>query len=356
MGLQNLSIRYFRCFAAVDLELSPHLNIIEGKNASGKTSILEAIYLLSRGRSFRTARLENVIRDGDHKFLLAAKVVSQLAKVEISLAKHEGSLKPKVAGKSIETLSQLSALFPVQLLDGEANQLIRGGPKHRRQFLDWGAFHVEPLFYETWKRYHRSLKHRNSLLKRDRSQKEIEIWDIELAAHGEKLNEIRQQYLQDFRTHAFGLTGQSLENVPVSLAYQRGWPERMSLVDALRASSKRDQLLGVTQVGPHRADLVVRANGERADETLSRGQEKVLAVSLLLAQASLYQQQTGLSCTLLVDDLAAELDADHMSRLLEQIREVGNQVIMTAIEPLQNCGDTGTAVFHVKQGECSRVV
>jgi DNA replication and repair protein RecF len=358
MGLQNLSIRHFRCFSAVDLEFSPHLNVIEGKNASGKTSILEAIYLLSRGRSFRTANLETATQDGNNKFLLAARIASQLTKIEISLTRHDRSLKPRVAGKAIETLSQLAALLPVQLLDGEANHIIRGSPKYRRQFLDWGAFHVEPLFYETWRRYHRALKQRNSLLKAARppKDKDAETWNVELAAHGERLNEMRQQYLRNLCGRAIALAEQSLEGISISLGYQRGWSEDIALVDALRTSSKRDQLIGATQTGPHRADLIIRANGKRAQEAISRGQEKVLAATLLLAQASLYQQQRGLSCTLLVDDLAAELDAKHLGSLLKRIKEVGSQVIMTTIEPLPKQGHIDTAVFHVKQGKCLSVV
>lgn len=356
MGLQKLSIRQFRCFSAVDLEFSPHLNLIEGRNASGKTSILEAIYLLSRGRSFRTAHLETAMRDGADTFSLAATIAKQFAEIEIGISRDDGALRPKVAGKAIESLSQLATLFPVQLLDGETDQVIRGGPKYRRQFLDWGAFHVEPLFYEVWRRYHRALKQRNSLLKMRHPPRDTGAWNAELAANGERLSEMRQHYLEDLRVRAVDLSEQSLDGVSISFGYRRGWPEDVPLFDALRDSSKRDQLLGQTQIGPHRADLVVQANGKRAQEAISRGQEKVLAATLLLAQASLYREQTGQSCTLLVDDLAAELDAEHMDRLLKKIKEVGNQVIMTTIESLPIRESKGTAVFHVKQGNCSQVV
>lgn len=356
MGLQNLSIRQFRCFTVLDLEFSSHLNVIEGKNASGKTSILEAIFLLSRGRSFRTAHLGAVTRLGTQGFLLAARVTSRLSQVEISLTRHDGCLEPKVYGRTVGTISQLAAILPVQLLDSQTNQLIQGGPKYRRQFLDWGAFHVEPNFHDVWQRFHRALKQRNILLTKKRPMDEISTWDIELSRQGEALDQIRQRYLQDIHPHVFESAKQILAGVSVSLDYRRGWPEDVSLADALKTSSKRDRLLGVTHVGPHRSDLIIQVNGRPAQEAISRGQEKVLAASLLLAQAAFYQQQAGLPCTLLVDDLSAELDAEYLSKLLQRIQEVGTQVVMTTIDSASGLIKKADAVFHVKQGKCHRVV
>ncbi len=148
----------------------------------------------------------------------------------------------------------------------------------------------------------------------------------------------------------------SLNGVSVSIEHQRGWPVGMSLAEALRMWAKKDRLLGVTHAGPHRADLAIRVNGKPAQEAISRGQGKVLAAAFLLAQSDFYQHASGLSCTLLVDDLAAELDSDHLRRLLQRISEVGTQVIMTTIELLPALGETADAVFHVKQGDCRRMV
>ncbi|MDE2069761.1 MAG: DNA replication/repair protein RecF [Gammaproteobacteria bacterium] len=356
MGLQSLSIRRFRCFASADLDLSSRLNVILGKNASGKTSILEAFYLLSRGRSFRTAHLDAAVQQGSAGFLLAARTISQRFPMEISLARQDGVLEAKIGGKAVKGLSQLAAVFPVQLLDGQANQLINGGPKYRRQFLDWGTFHVEQRFYQTWYGYCQALRQRNILLKANRPKAEVAVWDVELAKHGEELSEIRQRYLQNLCPHALKSAEQSLDGVPVSIEYRRGWPVGMRLAEALQIWAKKDRMLGVTHTGPHRADLAIRVNGRPAQEAISRGQEKVLAAAFLLAQADFYQRESRLSCTLLVDDLAAELDADHLRRLLQRISEVGAQVIMTAIESLPALNETAGAVFHVKQGNCHRMV
>lgn len=356
MGLRHLSIRQFRCFPAVDIELSPQINVVEGKNASGKTSILEAIFLLSRGRSFRTPHLETALRQGDEEFCLAARIANRASIVDVSLKRRNGLLQPTVAGNSAATLRQLAALFPVQLLDGQANLLIQGGAKYRRQFLDWGAFHVERLFHETWQKYHRALKQRNVLLKANRHGDGISVWDAELVRYGEKLSRMREQYLHSIYGYILELTERALDGAAVSIKYIRGWAEGSGLADSLLAASKRDRLLGTTYSGPHRADLAIQVNGRPAQEIISRGQAKILAASLLLAQAMFYQRQLGASTTLLVDDLAAELDTEHLTVLLQRIREVGSQVILTTIEPHPVVTGAAAAMFHVKQGNCVKMI
>lgn len=356
MGLKSLSIRRFRCFAAADLDFSPHLNVITGQNASGKTSILEALYLLSRGRSFRAPHLDAAAQHGGTGFQLTGQAVSQHVPMEISLTRLGGFLEARIAGKTVKSLRQLAATFPVQLLDGQANQLINGGPKYRRQFLDWGTFHVEQRFYQEWHGYSQALKQRNTLLKANRPEAEVTVWDTELVKHGEELSDIRQRYLEDLYPRALRFAEQSLDGVSVSMEYRRGWPVGIPLAEALQMTSKKDRLFGVTHMGPHRADLAIRVNDRPAQEIISRGQEKVLAAAFLLAQADFYQRESGCSCTLLVDDLAADLDADHLGRLLQRIDEVGAQVIMSAIESLPALNATADAMFHVKQGDCRRMV
>lgn len=356
MGLRHLSIRQFRCFPAVDIELSPQINVVAGKNASGKTSILEAIFLLSRGRSFRTPQLETALRQGEEEFYLAATIANRASTVDVSLKRRNGLLQPTIASKSAATLGQLAALFPVQLLDGQTNMIIQGGAKYRRQFLDWGAFHVERLFHETWQKYHRALKQRNVLLKGNRRGDDLSAWDAELAQYGEQLGRIREQYLHDIYESILELTKQTLDGSAISIRYIRGWAEGSSLADSLLATSKRDRLLGTTSSGPHRADLAIQINGRPAQEIISRGQAKILAASLLLAQATFYQRQLGVSTTLLVDDLEAELDTEHLTVLLQRIREVGSQVILTTIEPHSMVTGSAAAMFHVKQGNCVKMI
>jgi len=356
MGLLSLSLRQFRCFDTADLEFSPYFNIIEGKNASGKTSLLEAAFLLSRGRSFRSPHLNDTTKLGSLGFQLRGCVTRGPGQTIVELARYGGLIEAKAAGKPVENLGQLASVFPVQLLDGHTHQLISGGPKYRRQLMDWGAFHVEPEFLNVWRGYRRALKQRNAILRANGLEREITAWDIELATSGEKLHVLRKHYLDDFSPHAGEWAEETLGAQIVEFEYRRGWPEEERLLGALRDAVKRDRLLRATSVGPHRADLLIKLGGRPADEVVSRGQEKVLASALLFAQADLYKRQTGLACTLLLDDLPAELDKEHLARLLQKVHEIGGQAIVTTISPLPNELYREAKVFHVEQGKIRTMV
>ncbi|HVC36951.1 MAG TPA: DNA replication/repair protein RecF [Gammaproteobacteria bacterium] len=351
MGLSSLSLRNFRCFAAADLEFAPTLNLINGENASGKTSLIESIFLLGRGRSFKTANLEATVRMGSRGFQITGQVSSLAASLNIGLVRENGQLQAKIAGKPPATIAQLSETFPVQLVDSQAHQLIRGGPRRRRQFLDWGVFHVEPAFFPAWRRYQRALHQRNTLLRRGKSQQEIASWDGELIFQGEALDRFRQEYLASLLPTAANWAGQALGGLVISLEYRSGWPESLRFSEALQDAIERDRYAGMTQVGPHRAEMLIKVDGKAAQEWVSSGQEKALVGSLLLAQAAVYRILTGRPCTLLLDDLAAELDAGHLARFLDRVEETGAQTHITAIDLPSLIMERAAKVFHVKQGK-----
>lgn len=356
MGLLSLSLREFRCFAAAELEFAPTTNLIIGENASGKTSLLEAIFLLGRGRSFRTPYLGALTRTEASGFQLTGKITNQPVPVIIGLARINGLFEARIGGQRTESLAQLAQTFPVQLIDSQAHQLIRGGPRQRRQFLDWGVFHVEPAFFPVWRRFQRALQQRNALLRTGRPQREVDSWNGELAAAGQLLDGLRRNYLANFAATAIKWGERALGGLKTSLEYQAGWPVGRDLSEALQESTTRDRKAGMTQVGPHRADMAIKVEGRTAQERVSRGQEKVLAGALLLAQTSIYRKLTGHSCTLLLDDLAAELDTGHLIRFMEMVTETRAQVHITAIEAPIMVVQQAAQVFHVKQDEITAMV
>ncbi|MGA9854562.1 MAG: DNA replication/repair protein RecF [Gammaproteobacteria bacterium] len=358
MGLSNISLRNFRCFTSAELEFTPSLNLIYGENASGKTSLIESIFLLGRGRSFRTASLRSTVYRGANGFHINGQVTSFSfsTPMRIGLTQTAGQLQATIGGETPTTLAQLSETLPVQLIDSQAHQLIRGGPRCRRQFLDWGAFHVEPTFFPAWRRYQRALRQRNALLRNGKSQREITSWDGEIVSQGETLNRLRQQYLVNLLPTAKSWASQALGGLDVSLEYRPGWPENQRLSEALRNAIDRDQSSGTTQFGPHRAEMLINVDGKAAQGWVSSGQEKVLAGSLLLAQASVYRIITSRSCILLLDDLAAELDAYHLARFLDRVDETHAQTYITAIETLPLIRGRAAKSFHVKQGKIDAVV
>lgn len=356
MGLSRLVAKDFRCFGAADLEFSPRANLIHGNNASGKTSLLEAVFFLGRGRSFRTAKTESLVRHGASGFLLSAQVLGPAGQVPIGIAKTNQGLEARIGGSPAQSLAQLAEVLPVQLFDSSAHELIEGGPRHRRQFLDWGVFHVEPGFLETWRRYQRALKQRNLALRQGGNDNLVRSWEPELIQAGQALHESRLSYLARLEPVALDWAQRLLAGADLGLRYVPGWPEGETLESGLAGSRARDRETGITQVGPHRADLRIGWGGVPAAQRVSRGQQKVLAGALLLAQAAFVHEATHRQCLLLLDDVAAELDANHLSRFMELVQASEAQAFITAVDPSRFAGWKGAWTFHVEQGEIHRVV
>ena len=349
-------LRDFRCFASLELDLGPRANLILGDNASGKTSLLEAIFFLSRGRSFRTAKADNLIRQGAKGFLVSALSTGPSGTVPLGLARREGSLEARIGGVPAQSLAELTEMLPVQLLDSGSHQLIEGGPRHRRQFLDWGVFHVEPGFLPAWRRYQRALKQRGTLLRQHAAEPLVRTFEPELAAAGVLLDRYRRDYLARLEPAAVTWARRLLGPLDLKLRYLRGWGEGKSLEEALAGNRNTDREQGVTRSGPHRAEMAVEIGGLPAQQQVSRGQQKVLAGALLLAQAAYLRQATGRQCVLLLDDLAAELDAGHQGRFLDLVRETEAQVFLTSVEKGRLPAWEDARLFHVEHGKISKPV
>ncbi len=353
MSLRRLAIEDFRCFSTAELELDSRFNLILGQNASGKTSLLEAFYFLAHGRSFRSARPEPLVRTGQRGFQLTGRLVEQQREIPIGLARQGGQLQARLDGRPVKALAELAHILPVLLIDAEAHRLLDDGPRRRRRFLDWGTFHVEPGFLDTWRRYQRALRQRNSLLREHAPVRSLQAWDQEVSQAGEALDSQRASYLSLLAPVAAALGQAALGLDDVRLEYRRGWAADLSLTETLAAGLRRDRQFGSTQAGPHRAELVIRAEGVRAQDRVSRGQHKVLAASLILAQSRVFSQVTGRVPCLLLDDLAAELDTTHLTRLLDLLLSQPGQLLFTAITPAGLPAGLLQAarVFHVEQGQ-----
>jgi DNA replication and repair protein RecF len=352
MALESLSITGLRCIEQADLQPAPGLNLVLGKNASGKTSLLEAIFLLGRGRSFRSARREAAIREGAPLARVAAELSDgRRLGIEVSA---EG-WRARAGGVPVGQLAELAAALPVQLIDPEIHRLVQEGPGERRRYLDWAAFHVKPGFLETWRHYQRALRQRNAALRAGASDTRLEPWEASLADSGQVLDRLREETVaglsEPIRRAAGALLGSEL-----SIAYRRGQPAGQDLADALAAHRDRDRRAGMTQAGPHRADLALTFDTHRARGWVSRGQQKLVAAALVLGQAELLAPLWGSRGVLLVDDAAAELDRERCAALLELVGGLPFQVFLTALDGESLPGLAPQRTFHVEQGRVTQVV
>lgn len=352
MGLSSFSVDHFRCLKHVSLDFHPGHNLIWGHNASGKTSLLEAVFLLGRGRSFRTRSSERLIQHGQERLVVFGRTdqpPSRALGVQVS---RGAETVAKVDGSFVSSLAELSRAFAVQVIEPGVHRLIEEGGHRRRRWLDWGVFHVEPGFIDTWSMYTRALKQRNAALK---TQPEFaDAWDLELIRLGESIAQSREQFLDQLHPHWIQ-TISALTDLQMELHYSRGWAQGISLAEALKAAHGRDRQRGTTHAGPHRADVFLRSQGKLARDVLSRGQQKMAAIALVLSQLSLLKQVAGLTPTLLLDDPAAELDRVRLKRFTTQVSELNCQLIVTALSSDLDPLGTPDRAFHVEQGEVQLV-
>jgi DNA replication and repair protein RecF len=331
MALRRLQVTDFRCLQSVDIEFDPGFTLVSGANASGKTSLLEAIYLLGRGRSFRTRRLEHLIRRGADRFVVFGELLSGERRIPVGLEGADGALRARIAGAVPGSLAELAVGFPVQVIDPEVHKLIEEGPSGRRRFLDWGVFHVEPNFMDVWQRYHQVLRQRNAALKARQPRAVVAAWDADLIRCGEELAAARSRYVSALLVESRRLVRRLLDR-DLELHYRSGWAKQWGLADALSHSWALDQERGSTQVGPQRAELAIHLDGVAARDHVSRGQQKLLAAALLIAQINLFPAHAPARPTLLLDDPAAELDQERLAGLIAEVSGQANQLIVTTLQ------------------------
>lgn len=359
MPVQRLAIQQLRNLMAVDIHLSPDINLFYGENGSGKTSILEALHLLGLGRSFRSHKHKSLINQQSSDFTLFSQLTVKEEQIPLGISRNlAGDLQIRARGEKLNSVADLAGYLPLQLINADSFLLLEGGPTERRQFLDWLVFHVEPTFFPLWKRLQTCLKHRNSLLRHDRMDaRELAVWDRELVQLTEQIDGFRESAFQQFAIAFQSLIQEFVQLDELSISYYPGWNRDKAYAEVLVSSFDRDLAFGQTHYGSHRADLRLMINGMAAADLLSRGQQKLLVCAMKLAQGLVFQQLTGRKAIYLVDDLPAELDVNHRQRLAFWLDKLGTQVFITGVEERdlrclwQDQSQKQIKVFHVEQGK-----
>jgi DNA replication and repair protein RecF len=357
MRLNRLHLEHFRSFEAAELGLGPGLNLFSGDNGAGKTSILEAVHLLAYGRSFRGAVRDGLIQRDSASLSVYAEITDRSGRSRrVGMERSLRDWRARVDGQPVNLLSDIYRCIAAVCFEPGSHELVSGSSELRRRFVDWGLFHVEPEFLFNWRRYQRSLKQRNSLLKSQSGDDALlEAWERELVESGEQLAEQRGQFLQKILpTMQQFAAALAPELGGLSIHYQRGWgAEAGDLAGVLKAQRQRDLMLGHTSSGPHRADW--RSAFVEAPERsmLSRGQEKLTALIYVLAQAKLLSEAIGEWPVICLDDLASELDELHLSRALASLSGCDAQILLTALNsrPIDTEWSMPITRFHVEQGK-----
>ena len=360
MALSHIQIDKVRNLQEVELPELGQFNVFFGRNGSGKTSILEAIYLLGMARSFRGSSIKPLIQHGKEDCVVYGRLSrpgSAGAGIPVGVRRDvSGNVQIKIGGKPSRKVAQLVEQFPLQIITADSFGLLTGSPVGRRQYLDWGVFHVEHRFYNAWQRFQRCLKQRNKLLRRGKiSDQELQVWTRDLAESGSAVNEYRQDYLKILIPRFRDIVKQLAPSLgQLELRYRQGWDKQMTYPEALENSTQVDLDQGYTHAGPQRADIRVIHDGHIAADTLSRGQQKLVVCGLKLAQGQLMSEMGRDACTYLIDDLPSELDQEHSQLVCQQLAAIDAQVFLTCVQykDIESVWPktADLNMFHVEQG------
>ena len=357
MPLVSLEINNLRVYERTQLEPSPGLNLITGANASGKTTLLEAIHLLGTGRSYRTAQIEQLRRNGRTSLSVVGRLLNEKGEpTRLGVTHSYEGRRASINGLEQKRVSGLAQHLPLQVISPETHYEFQQSSKHRRGVLDWGLFHVEPDFQQLWARYQRILLQRNTALKSSSQIKARHVWDSELIEVGENLHAQREKLTRELLPYYQSCCQQLLgETQHVELVLEPGWVGNDGFGESLRQDRERDRARGFTHSGPQRADLLINLNSQSSRGVASHGQYKILVIALRLAQIRFLLAHRNRQCCLLIDDLAAELDHEHRSHLTGLLAGLSVQVFVTATElsMIDRQFWSSHKTFHVEQGVVS---
>lgn len=355
--ISTLQIQNLRVLRDASLEFGQGVSALVGDNGAGKTSVLEAISLLSTGRSFVSAKPRALIHNEANALVVFGRFgdAGQNHRAAIQLDR-QGDRRIRLDGQPARAQAEISRLLPTLVLAPSAHDLMLGPPLIRRRLMDWGSFYVLGLDTLQYAGFRRALLQRNMLLRSGTLSGDDDVaWCAQLAHYGQRIDESRAAFVQRYIPHL----KENLEALAfpfsVDVVYRRGWSEDNSLEDALTKSRARDVRYRATHVGPQRADLEFAIEGHPVVDRLSRGQLKTLNVACVLAQMESLVAETSGQPILLLDDVGAELDAQFQKRVWASVARSGCQAITTGVD-LARAGLAQyrpDRVFHVKHGSIS---
>jgi DNA replication and repair protein RecF len=356
VNIKTIKVEKLRNINHAELCFSSSTNLIVGNNGAGKTSLLEAIYLLARARSFRQGQQKSQInKESDHLLIYAITEDQHQHEHRIGFYRTRAKTRVKIDGKKANKLSSLAKNLPTVLITPHSHRLIEEGPEHRRRILNWGVFHVEHQFQSQMATFSRSLAQRNTALRSGST--DLQVWDKAFLESAQAVYDSQERYFGKLKQEIFNLSeGMSfLEGLEIK--FYRGWNKNFRLADLLKDRITTDKERGFTGVGPQRADIEISIGRVPTKQLLSRGQQKLLVTIILLAQSKLLEKSTGEKPIFLFDDLESELDNQSIETICRLIATQQSQTFLTSLNAerlITFQWSNSIRMFHVEHGRfCS---
>ena len=362
--LKDIKLTDFRNYKEQVISFDEGFNFLVGNNAEGKTNLVEAIYMLSAGRSFRTSMDSELVRWGSSNLYIKGTIVTGEGEKAIEIAVGGNNRKIKVNGVLLGKRGDLFGKFISVIFSPEELKLVKEGPSYRRKFMDQGVTQIKPSYYYLLINYKKVLFQRNSLLRDWLSGKAdadvLTVWDRQLAGYGTRMVFERQRFVRTLSVlakHVHSKITNGEEDLDIK--YQScvdikedTSPEeiRQQFAQNLESARARDIKTGVTNFGPHREDLVVLINGVDARKFGSQGQQRTAALSMKLSEIELLKSETGECPVLLLDDVMSELDPSRQQYILENLSGVQTFITCTHIAGIMKKSCQKGKVFHVDSG------
>lgn len=355
MRIERLQLTNFRCFENEGLQFHPYTNLIYGDNASGKTSLLEALFVITRANSFRAKSLSDLVNKQTTEFILHVGLTGQHH--SLGMKHSQKHTLVRLDKQNVKRLSSVAQRFPVSVFHTESTRLITDSPQQRRSFLNWGTFHVKHGFGKSWSDFSKVLKQRNALL-RQRKFDQLAFWNDQFISLAKSVNLDQKAYVDLLFPELEKLLKDFLPDLDFELGFKEGFDAELDQQSLLEKYHDREQERRQTLFGPQRADIKFGVDGADAKDVISRGQTKLVAMALFLANLQVWLKHSDDDVWVLVDDLGAELDQRNCEIVLEKLRNEKVQLFFTSVEKhdwLESWFNSGK-VFHVKHAQVKCVL
>ena len=351
MRLTQLKFSGFRCYHQQEFTFDQRINVLHGANGSGKTSVLEAIYYLSTGKSFRSSRSRNLINHQADDLAVYARYLDDhqnTGDLGVSLNKQLKK-KLKLNQQTINNQATLAHLMPVVSIDPDSYLFLDKPPKFRRTFLDWLVFHVKPEYLDVWGKASRCQQQLNQLYK-NKNQQDLPYWESQYVQWANQLNALRKKVFNDLQDKVIEKIGAFIPELGhLEVRYHQGWSTESTLQEQLLHDADKNRLYGSLQHGVHKMDIRNHINNQLAQDCLSRGQKKLISIIYYLCFIELLTEECGVTPILCLDDMDAELDLEKTRILCDFIEHSNHQVFITTVDPSKLTSVLNdAAMFHVK--------